>query len=235
MDFFELVNKRRSVRRFSNETIPEEVVLKALKASFLAANSSNLQPWEFYWVKNENNKNDLIKACFSQNAAKTAQELIVAVSRIDTWKRNRNLILENYKKNGNLIPVVEKYYKKLIPLSYVHDRIGLLGIMKKILSFFISIVGFFRPVPRGPIFRHDVFEIVTKTTALACQNFMMALVAQGYDSCPMEGFDQKRIKNILKLNSKSHIVMVLGVGKADPKGIYGKRFRIDNDLVIKII
>ena len=235
MDFFELVDKRRSVRKFSNEAIPEEVIIKALNAALLAANSSNLQPWEFYWVKDKNNKNDLIKACFSQNAAKTAQELIVAVSRIDTWKRNRNLILENYKKNGSLLPVVKKYYNKLIPLAYAHDRIGLLGIMKKIMSFFIGIVGFFRPVPRGPIFRHDVFEIVTKTTALACQNFMMALVAQGYDSCPMEGFDQKRVKKILKLNKKSHIVMVLGVGKADPNGIYRERFRIDNDLVIKII
>ena len=29
--------------------------------------------------------------------------------------------------------------------------------------------------------------------------------------------------------------MVLGVGKSDPKGIYGERFRIDEDLVIKII
>ena len=64
---------------------------------------------------------------------------------------------------------------------------------------------------------------------------MMALVAQGYDSCPMEGFDHKRVKKILKLNSESHVVMVLGVGKADPKGIYGERFRIDEDLVIKII
>ena len=25
---------------------------------------------------------------------------------------------------------------------------------------------------------------------------MMALVAEGFDSCPMEGFDEKRIKNI---------------------------------------
>ncbi len=91
------------------------------------------------------------------------------------------------------------------------------------------------PVPRGPIFRHDVFEIVTKTTSLACQNFMLALVAQGYDSCPMEDFDHRRVKNILKLNSNSHVVMVLGVSKADPKGIYGERFRIDKDLVIKII
>jgi len=51
----------------------------------------------------------------------------------------------------------------------------------------------------------------------------------------MEGFDHKRVKKILKLNNKSHVVMVLGVGKADPKGIYGERFRIDDDLVIKII
>ena len=98
MDFFEIIDKRRSVRKFSNKTIPEEVIIKALNAALLAANSSNLQPWEFYWVKDKNNKNDLIKACFSQNAAKTAKELIVAVSRIDTWKRNRNFILENYKK-----------------------------------------------------------------------------------------------------------------------------------------
>jgi len=235
MNFFDLVKKRRSVRKFSKENVPDEVILKALKTALLAANSSNLQPWEFYWIKDKNKKEDLVKACFSQNAAKTAQELVVAVSRIDTWKRNRNLILKDYKEKGKLIPIVEKYYNKVIPLSYTHDSIGLLGILKKILSFFISIVGLFKPVARGPIFKHDIFEIVTKTTALACQNFMMALVAQGYDSCPMEGFDHKRVKKILNLNNKSHVVMVLGIGKADPKGIYGERFRIDEDLIIKII
>ena len=128
MDFFDLVDKRRSIRKFSNESIPDEVIIKALKAGLLAANSSNLQPWEFYWVKNRKNKARLIKACFSQNAAKTAQELIVAVSRIDTWKRNRNLLLDHYKKNGEIPLIVEKYYNRLIPLAYLHDRFGILGI-----------------------------------------------------------------------------------------------------------
>ena len=64
MDFFELVDKRRSVRKFSNETIPEQVIIKALNAAVLSANSSNLQPWEFYWIKDKIKKNDLIKACF---------------------------------------------------------------------------------------------------------------------------------------------------------------------------
>jgi len=235
LDFFDLVKQRRSIRKFSNESVPDEIIMKALNAALLAANSSNLQPWEFYWVKDKSKKKDLVKACFSQNAAETAQELIVAVSRIDTWKRNRDLILNDLKKNNKMLPIIEKYYNKVVPISYMHDTIGILGIVKKIISIFMNIIGVFKPMPRGPIFRHDVFEIVTKSTALACQNFMMALVSQGYDSCPMEGFDDKRVKKLLKLNNKSHVVMVLGVGKADPKGIYGERFRINDDLVIKII
>ena len=235
LDFFDLVRQRRSIRKFSNESVPDEIIMKALNAALLAANSSNLQPWEFYWVKDKSKKKDLVKACFSQNAAETAQELIVAVSRIDTWKRNRDLILNDLKKKNKMLPIIEKYYNKVIPISYMHDSIGILGVVKKIISIFMNIIGVFKPMPRGPIFRHDVFEIVTKSTALACQNFMMALVSQGYDSCPMEGFDDKRVKKLLKLNNKSHVVMVLGVGKADPKGIYGERFRINDDLVIKII
>ena len=235
LDFFDLVRKRRSVRKFTNETVPKEVIEKSLDAALLAANSSNLQPWEFYWVKNETKKNELISACLSQNAAKTAGELVVAVSRIDTWRRNKDLIIEDYKKKNKLIPIINKYYNIVVPALYYHDRFGFLGIIKKILFSIYGIVGLFKPVSRGPIFRHHLFEIVTKTTALACQNFMMAIVAQGYDSCPMEGFDEKRVKKILNLNNKSHVVMVLAVGKADPKGIYGERFRVNKKLIIKEI
>ena len=34
-------------------------------------------------------------------------------------------------------------------------------------------------------------------------------------------------------NNKSHVVMILAVGKGDSKGVYGERFRIDNKFVIK--
>ena len=68
-------------------------------------------------------------------------------------------------------------------------------------------------MPRGPIFRHDVFEIVTKTTAPACQNFMMALVSEGYDSCPMEGFIPEKYNEILGLNERNlSATLVLPVG-----------------------
>ena len=233
MNFFEALNKRRSVRKFTNTEVPEAVMKKCLKASLLAPNSSNLQPWEFYWIRNNEKKEEVIHACFSQNAAKTAKEIVIAVSRIDTWKRNRNFIIEEYKKQKKFIPIIDKYYNKLIPFVYYHDRFGIAGIVKRIIFIFINIFGYFKVVPRGPIYKHELFETVTKTTALACQNFMMALVSEGFDSCPMEGFDEKKIKKILKLNWACHVVMIFGIGKADEKGIYGERYRINEDLVIK--
>ena len=42
-----------------------------------------------------------------------------------------------------------------------------------------------------------------------------------------------RIKKILNLNWRCHVVMIFGIGKADKKGIYGERFRINEELVIK--
>ena len=235
MNFFDVINKRRSVRKFSNIDVPESVMRKCLESCILAPNSSNLQPWEFYWIRDKEKKEKVIQACFSQNAAKTAKELVIAVSRIDTWKRNRDLIIEDYKKKNKLLPIINKYYNKLVPLMYYHDRLGISGIIKRIIYLFINILGYFKPIIRGPIYKHQLFETVTKTTALACQNLMMALSAEGFDSCPMEGFDEKRIKKILDLNWQSHVVMIFGIGKARKDGVYGKRFRINNKLVIKEI
>jgi nitroreductase len=51
-EFEKLINSRRSVRVFEEDTkIPDDIVHKCLDAALQAPNSSNLQPWEFYWVK----------------------------------------------------------------------------------------------------------------------------------------------------------------------------------------
>ena len=64
---------------------------------------------------------------------------------------------------------------------------------------------------------------------------MLALVAEGFDSCPMEGFDEKKIKETLNLNHNCHVVMILGIGKSAKNGVYGERFRVNKNLVIKKI
>jgi len=223
MDLFEAIEKRRSYRKFLQDEIPETVMRKALSAALLAPNSSNLQPWEFYWVRNDEKKNKLVKACFDQNAAKTAKELVVAVSQIDTWKRNRNELMRIMESQGKVPTQVRAYYEKAVPLSYFLDPVGLVGLLKKTI---LTSVGMFRPVPRRPTSRADLFEVVTKTTALACENFMLAMSSSGFDTCPMEGFDEVHVKKILGLGSGSRVVMVMAAGKGDPAGLFGGRVRL---------
>lgn len=229
MEFFEVVKARRSVRKFSNEKIPEAIIQKALDAALLAPNSSNMQPWEFYWVKSPAKRAALIEACLSQNAAKTSSDLIVAVSRIDTWKRNRKIMLDLIAQNPKAPKILTEYYQKVIPLQYQTDPFGILGFFKSIL---FTLMGLFKPVPRGPRNRSQLFEVVTKSTALACENLMLSIVAEGYSSCPMEGFDECRVKKVLGLNRNAHIVMVIGMGRGLPEGVYGSQVRFDRKLFV---
>lgn len=229
MNFFDVINARRSVRRFTPKTVPDEVIQKAFEAALKAPNSSNLQPWEFYWFKSSEKKSELAQACLFQGSARTANHLVVAVSRIDTWRRNRDLIVNQMEQTGPLSKEVHDYYYKTIPSLYRHDPLGIFALARCLI---FSITGLFKPSIRKPVSQKDLFEIVTKSTALACENFMLAITAQGYSSCPMEGFDEKRIKKILSLNSKAHVVMVIAIGDPAPEGIFGPQIRMDPKLVI---
>ena len=228
MDFFETIETRRSVRKYHAEPVPESVIEKAIDAALLAPNSSNMQPWEFYWVRSEDKRRELVDACFRQAAARTAGELVVAVARRDTWRRNLQLMREAMKKYGST-KLQEEYYRKVVPAVYVQGPFSILGIIK---YFIITVMGWFRPVPRGPFSVGELFTVLIKTTALACENFMLAVAAQGYGSCPMEGFDERRVKKILGLGRRSRVVMCIGVGVPDPSGIYGERVRFERELFV---
>jgi len=130
MDFFQTVKKRRSTRKFTNETIPKEVLDKAVDAGLLAPNSSNLQLWEFYCVTSKDMKAKMDEACLSQPAATTASALIVAVSRRDRWKAHQEMILDDFSKKNMNDEKIMYYYKKLVPFVYAHGPLSILGIFK---------------------------------------------------------------------------------------------------------
>ena len=75
-EFDKVVNTRRSVRVFTDQKIPNEIIQKSLENSLKAPTSSNLQTWEIYWVKTKKMKDEVIKLCLSQPAAATAKELV---------------------------------------------------------------------------------------------------------------------------------------------------------------
>ena len=231
-EFKKIVESRRSVRVFNDDSVDPDELKECLELALLAPTSSNLQCWEFYWVRSDKNKEKLKEYCLNQSAARTAQELIVCVARLDTWRKNRNKILDNLNSNSDAPRSAVAYYKKIVPLVYNQGIFNLIGLIKKLI---IPIIGLKQPIPREPVSKSDMRVWAHKTTALACENLMLALRAYGYDSCPMEGMDSKKIKKMLGLPKKAEISMVISAGKRADNGVYGKRFRLNSDNFIKIV
>lgn len=228
MDLFDVIKNRRSIRRYTTKQVPPEVISKALEYALLAPNSSNGQTWDFYWVKSENNKKKLIQFCLDQSAARTASDLIVVVASPTNWKRSHQELVD-FIKNVNAHKSVQFYYKNLFPSMYRWGFLNTLGYLKKIIFFITS---FFKPVMRGPGPLKEIQEVCIKSAALACENFVLAITAQGYSSCMMEGFDEPRIKKLLSLKYSDRIAMVISVGEEAERGTWGPRFRIDSKKVI---
>ncbi|MBP6635101.1 MAG: nitroreductase family protein, partial [Paludibacter sp.] len=83
---------------------------------------------------------------------------------------------------------------------------------------------------------NDQRVVVHKSCALAAQTFMIAMANEGYDTCPLEGFDSRRVKKLLKLPYGAEINMIISCGiRNGDKGIRGDRFRIPFEEVYKVI
>ena len=88
MTLEEIINYRRSVRRYKDLPIDSEKVKHCIELATLAPNSSNMQLWEFYHITNPEILKKLSVACLNQEAATTAQQMVVFVTRQDLY-RNR--------------------------------------------------------------------------------------------------------------------------------------------------
>ena len=231
MKFKETVHYRRSVRVYDPEKeIDISTIKNCIELATLAPNSSNMQLWEFHHVTSKKVLEKMAEACMGQPAAATAKQMVVVVVRKDLWKRRAKANLEYLKKVfGQKSPedytarekFALKYYGKLMPFIY-SEFLGLFGFVKYLIAW---VLGIFRPSYRQ-LRKSDMRIVAHKSAGLAAQTFMLAMAAEGLDTCPMEGSDSLRIKKILNLPSGSEINMTISCGVRKEEGIYGERFRI---------
>ncbi len=236
-EFDTIVNFRRSNRKFDeNIAVPGEVIQRSLDRAILSPNSSNMQLWEFYWIQSESKIAEFIPLCLDQSAAKTAKQMVVFVTRKDKWRErakwNYDKILESTKGTpGKLQKAGLNYYKKVMPLLYMNDGFGIMSLTRRTISFFM---GLNKPFYRtGGISNQRI--MAHKSCALAAQTFMLSVAAEGFHTCPMEGFDEKRVKKALNLPRGAEINMIISIGKGTEEGVWGPRWRVPNTEVIQIM
>jgi len=233
-EFQKIVDSRRSNRAFDpNTEVPDQIIERGIKRAILAPNSSNMQLWEFQWIESKEMLQKMIPLCLGQSAAKTAKHMVVFITRKDKWrsraKWNYDRIAESVDgKPGKLKKGALSYYKKLIPIVYFNDPFGVASILRKSVSFLLGIgKPFYRLGGKA-----EQRIVVHKSCALAAQTFMLSIAAEGLHSCPMEGFDRKRVKKLLQLPRGAEINMIVSVGKGTDKGIWGERHRVPYEEVV---
>ena len=83
MELREIINNRRSVRKFKDKAIPESIIMEMLNAARLAPSGGNGQNWIFGIITDKTQKEKLAEAAGNQIWLKDAPVIITGCSKID--------------------------------------------------------------------------------------------------------------------------------------------------------
>jgi nitroreductase len=212
-DTLDAIFQRRAIKVFESAEIPEGLREQILNAARHAPSSFNIQPYKFYWVQSATKKPAVAKLCLGQKPAETASALVVAVADLGSLSATPQAQLE-WMRRTNFTEEKIRDYKLKAKIGRILFMPGPFGVFAGIKWILFRLINLWKVIGMPPLSRQDLFKWATKSTSLACQNLMIAAEALGMNTCPMEGFDGRRLSHYLGLSSRNHeIVMVIAVGK----------------------
>jgi nitroreductase len=212
-DILAAVLRRRAVKTFEAMEITQALREQILDAARHAPSSFNAQPYRFFWVESPARKAAAARLCLGQMPAQTASALVVAVADIGSLSATSQSQLEWMRRNGFSEEKLGPFERtaKMGRIIFMPGPFGIFGALK--WSIF-RLVNFWKILGMPPLSRQNLFKWATKSTSLACENLMIAAEALGLNTCPMEGFDGRRLSRFLGLVPRYHeIVMVIAIGK----------------------
>ncbi len=209
----EAIFQRRAVKVFEPVEIPEGMREQILNAARHAPSSFNSQPYKFYWVGSGAKKAAVAKLCLGQKPAETASALVVAVADLGSLSTTAQGQLE-WMRKSNFTEAKLRDYERKAKIGRILFMPGPFGMFAAIKRAFFRLLNLRMVIGMPPLSRQDLFKWATRSTSLACQNLMIAAEALGMNTCPMEGFDGRRLSRYLELSGRHHeIVMVIAIGK----------------------
>ena len=227
--------QRRAIRSFEPMDIPVSARDLLLQSASQAPSSFNMQPYRLYWVESPVPRDAVAKLCLRQNAAQTASALVVAVADIGSFRLTAQMQAAWMRESGFSERKIRDYERtaRIGRIIFMSGPLNLFGILKKALFGLVHAV---MKTGSPPVTRSDAFKWATKSTALACQNLMIAAEVVGLNTCPMEGFDGRRLAHYLGFSRKHHeIVMVIAIGKKSPSYVAQPQWRRPIEATVTVL
>src|SRR5258707_13501879 len=212
-EILEALFHRRAVKAFEPVEIPQVLREQILDAARHAPSSFNMQPYRFFWVEASTIKATAAKLCLGPMPAATASALVVAVSDIGSLTATSQAQLEWMRGSGFSYAKVRDY-ERTAKIGRILFMPGPFGIFAAVKWAIFRLLNLWKTMGMPPVFQQDLLKWATKSTSLACENLMIAAEALGLNTCPMEGFDGRRLSRFLGLSTRYHeIVMGSAIGK----------------------
>jgi len=209
MNYIEALQNRYSVKKFDKEKkIPDTQLKNILEAGKLSASSQGLQPYKIIIVKSEEMLEKLIPAFYNTSQISTCSHLVILVS-----KKN---IEEKY---------IDGYFKHISEVRNINTE-PLLPFRRNIETFVQNMA------------EDQMMHWAEKQSYIVLSSLIFAAALEQVDSCPMEGYKQKVIDEILDLdseNEKVSVTLALGYRAEDDIFQNMKKVRKPNEKLFKFI
>ena len=214
--FRALAQSRRSVRRFEpNKDIPSHVLKDIYETTLTSPSGFNLQPTQVIMVTCQNVKDELANHAMlgmgNIYRTKDASAIAVFCSDLQSYngrlQRIQSLEQSNSSRDVNylaMLPVASTFLTTGNPLaSMVADQLS-------------------KHQPMPTLESQEVWSC--KNTALLIQTYVYAVQSHGLQTCIMEGYDARRVKEILNIPHDRYAVpMVVATGYEYQEDIPSKK------------
>lgn len=208
MNYLEALNWRYSVKRFNGKKISSEKLNNILEAGRLSVSSQGLQPYHLLVVENDETIQKLIPAFYNPSQISTCSHLIALVSKTNINKE-----------------YVDNYF------SHIINERGVT--LEQLVAFRNNI--------NSQLENQTSQEMESwseKQSYIVLGSLIMASAQENIDSCPMEGFRQDILENVLKIDKESEkiaVVLTLGYRAEDDNFQNFKKVRKPADKFIKFL
>ena len=175
MNFLDLVQKRRSVRRYADKLIAKEDVLKCLEAARLAPSGCNSQPWHF-----------------------------IVIDEPELRKR-----------------VAERIFSGIYSMNkFAEDAPVLVAVVSEKEKFLASFGGQIRDTS------YCLVDI-----GIACEHLILQAQELGIGSCWIGWFDEKALKEELRISKNKKIDIVISLGYSAEDKVVPKTRKLLEEII----
>ncbi len=206
-DDFNTSPARRAVRSFKPDPLPDGLLDGLLDTTRWAPSGYNLQPTHFLAVTDPAIKPALRTACMDQKQIEEAPATVLFLGDRRAALNHFRTVLEHEHQAGSLHPKYKASLEKFVPLAFHTGPVGLGWLWKATLP---PVRRLGMPTPELPAIHRRYW--LAKQVSLSAMVFMLAAAAAGLGTCPMEGFDESRVKRLLGIPAHMLVVMIVPVG-----------------------